>query len=60
MLRARHVPQDRYLKLVGDLEGLMLDPKLALSAAVYTEVCDVEAEINGILTYDRKVGVHGS
>ncbi|MBQ6164519.1 MAG: glycoside hydrolase family 2 [Clostridia bacterium] len=26
-----------------------------LSAAVYTQVSDVEAEVNGLLTYDRKV-----
>ena len=29
--------------------------KQALSAAVYTQVSDVEDEINGILTYDRRV-----
>ena len=26
-----------------------------LCAAVYTQVSDVEEEVNGILTYDRKV-----
>ena len=26
-----------------------------LSAAVYTQLSDVEDEVNGILTYDRKV-----
>ena len=26
-----------------------------LSAAVYTQLSDIEEEINGILTYDRKV-----
>lgn len=29
--------------------------KTALSAAVYTELSDVEGEINGFMTYDRKV-----
>jgi hypothetical protein len=29
--------------------------KIGLSAAVYTQVSDVEDEVNGILTYDRKV-----
>ena len=28
--------------------------KQALSAAVYTQVSDVEDEVNGILTFDRK------
>jgi hypothetical protein len=26
-----------------------------LSAAIYTQVSDVEEEINGLLTYDRRV-----
>ena len=26
-----------------------------LSGAVYTQVSDIEEEVNGILTYDRKV-----
>ncbi len=26
-----------------------------LSAAVYTQVSDVEEEVNGLLTYDRKI-----
>ena len=29
--------------------------KEALSATVYTQVSDVEDEVNGLLTYDRKV-----
>jgi len=29
--------------------------KQALSATVYTQVSDVEDEVNGLLTYDRKV-----
>ena len=29
--------------------------KRRLSAAVYTQVSDVEDEVNGILTFDRKV-----
>ncbi|MDO7744400.1 MAG: beta-galactosidase, partial [Pedobacter sp.] len=28
---------------------------LGLSAAVYTQTTDVEGEINGFMTYDRKV-----
>ena len=29
--------------------------KLGLSAAVYTQTTDVEGEVNGLMTYDRKV-----
>ncbi len=29
--------------------------KQGLSAAVYTQLCDVEDELNGLMTYDRKV-----
>lgn len=32
-----------------------MDPVYELSAAVYTELSDVEAEINGLITYDRQV-----
>jgi len=29
--------------------------KAGLSAAVYTQTTDVEGEVNGFMTYDRKV-----
>ena len=29
--------------------------KLGLSAAIYTQLSDVEDELNGLITYDRKV-----
>ena len=45
----------RYLGLVEELKALMADPRTALSAAIYTELSDVEAEINGFMTYDRRV-----
>jgi hypothetical protein len=32
-----------------------LDKEVATSAAIYTQLTDVEAEVNGLLTYDRKV-----
>lgn len=52
--------QVRYLGLIEQLKQLVVNPVLALSAAVYTELSDVEAEINGLTTYDRKVClVHG-
>ena len=35
--------------------ALMASPEFSLCAAVYTELTDVEAEVNGMLTYDRQV-----
>ncbi|EOZ91493.1 Beta-galactosidase [Indibacter alkaliphilus LW1] len=43
---------DRYAELIETMEKLI--PK-GLSAAVYTQTTDVEIEINGLMTYDRKV-----
>jgi beta-galactosidase/beta-glucuronidase len=48
------------LKLVQAYEQLTLDQLLpwvarGLSAAIYTQTTDVEAEVNGFLTYDREV-----
>ncbi|WP_304517414.1 glycoside hydrolase family 2 protein [Cecembia rubra] len=42
----------RYQRLIGDLK--LLIPK-GLAAAVYTQTTDVEVEVNGLMTYDRKV-----
>ncbi|RFS19859.1 beta-galactosidase [Chitinophaga silvatica] len=42
----------RYSQFTDRLEGLI---KLGLSAAVYTQTTDVEVEVNGLMTYDRKV-----
>lgn len=47
--------QERFVGLVDRLAELMVDPHYHLGAAVYTEVSDVEAEINGWCTYDRQV-----
>ncbi|HEU4324201.1 MAG TPA: AbfB domain-containing protein [Roseiflexaceae bacterium] len=44
---------NRYLGLIGQVQQLMDTP--GLSAAVYTEIVDVENEVNGMLTYDRAV-----
>ncbi len=44
--------QKRYETFVDRLEVLI---KRGLSAAVYTQTTDVEIEINGLMTYDRKV-----
>ena len=43
---------NRYQSLLEKLQTLI--PK-GLSAAVYTQTTDVESEINGLMTYDRKV-----
>jgi hypothetical protein len=42
----------RYLTLTDKLQELI---KAGLSAAVYTQTTDVEIEVNGFMTYDRKV-----
>ncbi len=42
----------RYQKLIDDLQ--LLIPK-GLAAAIYTQTTDVEVEVNGLMTYDRKV-----
>ena len=43
---------NRYAEYVEDLKSLI---KFGVSAAIYTQTTDVEGEINGIMTYDRKV-----
>jgi hypothetical protein len=44
---------DRYVGLVNGARNLMIGR--GLSASVYTEITDVEGELNGFLTYDRQV-----
>jgi len=44
---------DRYVGLVQGVQNLMLGR--GLSAAIYTEITDLEGELNGFLTYDRQV-----
>ncbi|KAA6341944.1 Beta-galactosidase BoGH2A [termite gut metagenome] len=43
---------DEYIKYAEILENLA---KTGFSAAVYTQTTDVEGEVNGLITYDRKV-----
>ncbi|SIT02732.1 glycoside hydrolase family 2 protein [Belliella pelovolcani] len=43
---------NRYKQLIDKLEELI---QKGLSAAVYTQTTDVEIEVNGLMTYDRKV-----
>ncbi|MFN0086164.1 MAG: glycoside hydrolase family 2 protein [Blastocatellia bacterium] len=48
--------KDEYLKaLRRKIEALVpMKQKLGISAAVYTQTTDVEGEVNGLMTYDRK------
>ncbi|GAE83845.1 beta-galactosidase [Bacteroides reticulotermitis JCM 10512] len=43
---------DEYLKYAKMLETMITH---GFSAAVYTQTTDVEVEVNGLMTYDRKV-----
>jgi beta-galactosidase/beta-glucuronidase len=43
---------DEYIKFAEQLKSFI---KTGFSAAVYTQTTDVEVEINGLITYDRKV-----
>ena len=44
--------QKAFEKLQGEVRGLAED---GLAAAVYTQLSDVEEEVNGLFTYDRKI-----
>ncbi|MET8043602.1 AbfB domain-containing protein [Micromonospora sp. NPDC005215] len=44
---------DRYVGLVQGSQNLMIGK--GLSASIYTEITDLEGELNGFLTYDRQV-----
>ena len=53
----RFKTQDGFYKAYRDLYESQILPaiKEGLSAAVYTQLTDVEDELNGLITYDRKV-----
>jgi hypothetical protein len=44
---------DLYDKFADDLT--LFKTNMGLSAAVYTEITDVEVELNGLMTYDREI-----
>ncbi|NQX66526.1 DUF1349 domain-containing protein [Paenibacillus alba] len=44
---------DKYIDYINQLKSLKTNS--GLSAAIYTQITDVEYEINGLLSYDRKV-----
>jgi len=50
--QTRDALQDAYLQLMAQLRPLI---ESRLSAAVYTQTTDVEVEVNGLMTYDRRV-----
>lgn len=50
--KTREELKDRYTELIQNLEKLI---DKGLSAAVYTQTSDVEVEVNGLMTYDRKI-----
>jgi beta-galactosidase/beta-glucuronidase len=43
---------NEYIRLAEKLKKLI---PMGFSAAVYTQITDVESEVNGLMTYDRKV-----
>ena len=44
--------QDAYEDIMAKIKSLQEE---GLSAAVYTQATDIEDELNGLMTYDRKV-----
>ena len=50
--KTREGLEKTYLDLLGKVEELA---RKGLGGAIYTQTTDVEIEINGVLTYDRKV-----
>jgi len=42
---------EKYEQLISRLKNLIIK---GLSAAIYTQITDVEGELNGLITYDRK------
>ncbi len=48
----RKAVQDKFVSLMDHVGGLAMN---GLSGSVYTQTTDVEGEINGLITYDRKV-----
>ena len=53
MLRTREELTARYAEVSARLVRLV--PELGLSGAIYTQTTDVENEVNGLLTYDRRI-----
>ncbi|MEH7333918.1 PA14 domain-containing protein [Neobacillus drentensis] len=53
MMKDKEEVTNTYVDYINSLKGYMYQN--GLSAAVYTQTTDVEGELNGLLTYDRKI-----
>lgn len=53
LMNSKEQLTDRYIQYIDQLKQFKNNQ--GLSAAVYTQITDVEYEINGLLSYDRKV-----
>lgn len=53
MMLNRDILTDTYVLMLNELEQMVT--YFGLSAAIYTQTSDVEHEVNGLITYDRKV-----
>ena len=47
--------QARFVGVQQALVQYIINPQWALAAAIFTELTDVESEVNGFMTYDRMV-----
>ncbi len=54
-IRTSQTNADLQSKYIGWIDSLVILKKKGLAAAVYTQTTDVETEVNGIMTYDRKI-----
>lgn len=54
-IRTSKTPEDLQAVYESLVEKLIELKKKGLSAAVYTQTTDVETEVNGLMTYDRKL-----
>ena len=52
MLNKEHLT-DTYVMMITKIEQMI--KYFGLSTAIYTQTTDVEHEINGLVTYDRKI-----
>jgi hypothetical protein len=48
-------PNALHEKYAAMMDSLKVLKEKGLSAAVYTQTTDVEVEVNGIMTYDRRI-----
>ena len=51
LLHSKEELTEKYIQFINIVINLV---KNGISAAIYTQTTDVESEINGLITYDRK------